>query len=123
MLWALYCYVYSHTTVYRQSRLGKCTYCPLIHKDTSVKCNVSNKIHNLTNLPKHISCELSDIVYLITCRKCNKYYVGETGRAFRSRMYICCKYNTPKPEHRKKSERWWMWNIGAIHPVGINQFV
>ena len=38
-------------------------------------------------LPKHISCELSDIVYLITCKKCQKYYVGETGRAFRSRMY------------------------------------
>ena len=66
------------------TRLGKCTYCPLIHKDTSVKCNVSNKIHKLTNFPKHISCELSDIVYLINCRKCNKYYVVETGRAFRS---------------------------------------
>ena len=46
------------------TRLGKCIYCPLIHKDTSLKCNVSNKIHNLTNLPKLISCELSDIVYI-----------------------------------------------------------
>ena len=69
------------------TRLGKWTYCPLTHKGISVKCNISNKIHNLTTLPKHISCELSDIVYLITCRKCNKCYVGETGHAFRSRMY------------------------------------
>ena len=69
------------------TKLGKCTYCARIHKDTSVKCKVSNKTHNFTNLRKHISCELSDMVYLITCRKCKKYYVGETGPAFRSRMY------------------------------------
>ena len=70
------------------TRLGRCTYCPMIQNDTSVKCNVSNRIHKLTKLPKHVSCELSDIVYLlITCKKCKKYYVGETGRAFRSRMY------------------------------------
>ena len=143
------------------TRLGRCTYCPMIHKDTTVKCNVSNKVHKLSKLPNSISCELSDIVYLITCKKCNKYYVGETGRAFRSRMYehilsvkkpkdnritpvskhftdkghsvrdlrfsilewCTLKYNTPKPEHRKKCERWWMWNIGAIHPIGINQFI
>ena len=143
------------------TRLGRCTYCPMIHKDTTVKCNVSNKVHKLSKLPNSISCELSDIVYLITCKKCNKYYVGETGCAFRSRMYehilsvkkpkdnritpvskhftdkghsvrdlrfsilewCTLKYNTPNPEHRKKCERWWMWNIGAIHPIGINQFI
>ena len=33
------------------------------------------------------------------------------------------KYNTPKSEHRKMREKWWMWNIGAIHPIGINQFI
>ena len=143
------------------TRLGKCTYCPLIQRDTTVKCNVTNKIHKLTKLPKQTSCELSDIVYLITCIKCNKYYVGETGCGFRHRMYehilsvkkpkesgstpvsrhfldkghsvydlrfsilewCSLKYNTPNLEHRKKCEKWWMWNIGAIHPVGINQFI
>ena len=143
------------------TRLGKCTYCPLIQKDTTVKCNVTNKIHKLTKLPKQTSCELSELVYLITCIKCNKYYVGETGRGFRYRMYEhilsvkkpkesrstpvsrhflekghsvndlrfsilewrSLKYNTPNLEHRKKCEKWWMWNIGAIHPVGINQFI
>ena len=24
------------------TRLGRCTYCPMIHKDTTVNCNVSN---------------------------------------------------------------------------------
>ena len=27
------------------TRLGRCTYCPMIQNDTSVKCNVSNRIH------------------------------------------------------------------------------
>ena len=25
--------------------------------------------------------------------------------------------------YRKMREKWWMWNIGAIHPIGINQFI
>ena len=37
--------------------------------------------------PNLISSVLCDIVYLITCKKCEKYYAGETGRAFRSRIY------------------------------------
>ena len=32
----------------------------------------------LVGIPNRISWELSDTVYLITCRKCGKYYVGET---------------------------------------------
>ena len=89
------------------------------------------------------------------------YYVGETGRAFRSRIYehklsvkkpkdnrvtpvskhftgtghsirdmqftilewCTPKYRTPKQAHRRRREQWWMWNIGAVHPIGINQFI
>ena len=135
--------------------VGLCIARPTLHFT-----DVSNKIHKLTKLPKHVS-ESSDIVSLITCKKCKKYYVGETGHAFRSRMYehilsvkkpkenritpvskhftdkghsvndlrfsilewCSLKYNTLNLEHRKKCEKWWMWNIGAIHPVGINQFI
>ena len=143
------------------TRLGKCTCCPIIRKIDNVTCTITGKIHNTIDLPKHITCELCDIVYLITCTKCNKYYVGETGRPFRSRIYehklsvtkpknskitpvskhftgkghsvrnmqfsvlewCSPKYNTPKQVHRRRREQWWMWNIGAIHPVGINQFI
>ena len=114
--------------------------------------------HELTN---QISCELNDIVYLITCTKCDIYYVGETGRAFRARIYehklsankqkdnrttpvskhftgkghsvrnmqfsilewCTPKYTTPKHAHRRRHEQWWMWNIGVVHPIGINQFI
>ena len=143
------------------TRLGKCTYCPLITKISEITCNISGDKYQPKNLLKLISCELSDIVYLITCKKCGKYYVGETGRAFRQRIYehrlsvnkpkdnrvtpvskhftgkshsikdmqfsilewCTPKYNTPSTAHRRRREQWWMWNIGAVHPTGINQFI
>ena len=89
------------------------------------------------------------------------YYVCETGRAFRARIYehklsvnkpknnrithvskyftgkgysvrnmqfsildwCTPKHNTPKQARRRRREQWWMWNIGAVHPIGINQFI
>ena len=140
------------------TRLGKCTYCPIIKK-VDVTCKVTGRKFHTIDLPNQLSCELSDIVYLVTCSKSNKYYVGETGRPFRARIYehklsvskdsritpvskhfteqghsvrnmqfsilewCSPKYNTPKQVHRKRHEQWWMWNIGAIHPIGINQFI
>ena len=52
-----------------------------------VKCSFTKKSFRTLDLPKHITCELSNIIYLITCTKCHKHYVGETSRAFRKRMY------------------------------------
>ena len=143
------------------TRLGKCTYCPLISKPHEITCKISIQVQKPVDLPRTLSCELSDIVYLITCKKCNKYYVGETGRPFRQRMHehqlsvnkpkdsrvtpvskhftgknhsakdmkfsilewCTPKYKAPSTVHRRRHEQWWMWNIGAIHPIGINQFI
>ena len=69
------------------TRLDKCTYCPIIKKIDNVTCKITGKNYTTIDLPKHISCELSDRVYLSTSTKCDKYYVGETGRMFRSRIY------------------------------------
>ena len=69
------------------TRLGRCKYCPLIKKMDSITCNFTKKSYQPIDLPKHITCELSNIIYLISCTKCNKHYVGETCRAFRMRMY------------------------------------
>ena len=44
------------------TRLGKCTYCPLINKISTVKCKITNKIQPITKLPKFTTCELSDII-------------------------------------------------------------
>ena len=84
------------------TRLGKCTYCPLINKINTVICNFTDKSHQTKDLPKRITCELNNIIYLISCKKCHKHYVGETSRAFRKRMY----------EHKASVQR-----DGQITPV------
>ena len=142
------------------TRLGKCTYCPIIKK-IDITCNIIGNAYKTIDLPNKLSCELNDIIYLITCTKCNKYYLGETGRAFRARIYehklsvqkpkdsritpvskhftgkghsvrnmqftilewCTPKYKTPTQAHRRRREQWWMWNIGAVYPIGINQFI
>ena len=69
------------------TRLGRCTYCPKIKKLDKVKCNFTDTLIPTKNLPKFVTCEISNIIYIIHCTKCNKDYVGETGREFRKRMY------------------------------------
>ena len=68
------------------TRLGKCTYCPLIKKLGIVKCNFTKKSFKPIDLPKHVTCELSNVIYLISCTKCQKHCVGETSRALKKRM-------------------------------------
>ena len=84
------------------SRVGKCTYCPLIKNKDRVSCNFTKKSHKTIDLPKHITCEISNVIYLITCSKCQKHYVGETSRALRIRMY----------EHKSSAQK-----DGQITPV------
>ena len=36
---------------------------------------------------KHITCEISNVIYLISSKKCHKHYVGETSRAIRKQIY------------------------------------
>ena len=49
-----------------------------LHKKKQYKC---------IDLPRRITRKLSNIIYLITCSKSNMYYVGETSREFRKRIY------------------------------------
>ena len=68
------------------TRLGTCKYCPIISKINEITCKIIGDKYPPQNLPSLLSYELSDIVYLIACKKCDKYYVGETGRAFRAQI-------------------------------------
>ena len=69
------------------TRPGKCTYCPIIKKIDNITYNITGKTYKTLDLPYKLSCELNDVIYLITCTKSSKYYVEEAGRAFRARMY------------------------------------
>ena len=61
------------------TRLGKCTYCPLIKKINTVKCNFTKKSYQLNDLPKHITCELSNVIYLIKKNATNTMLVQPAG--------------------------------------------
>ena len=71
------------------TRLGKCTYCPLMHKINTLTSHHTGATHKCVNLPKPvlITCEISNIIHLIECKLCGKQYIGETGRPFRQKMY------------------------------------
>ena len=73
---------------------------PIIKKLDEITCKISGNTYKPKYLPKHLSCELSDIVYLITCKECKNYYVGETGRAFRARIYEH-KLSVIEPKHSR----------------------
>ena len=68
-------------------RLGKCTYCPLIKKLSEATCTFTNTTYRCINLPKRITREINNFIYLMTCSKCNMIYVVEMSREFRKRIY------------------------------------
>ena len=72
------------------TRLGKCTYCPKLHKEYSfISSHTHKKEHLYKNLPPkpRLKCELYNVIYLIHCMKCQKQYIGETGRPIKNRIY------------------------------------
>jgi hypothetical protein len=70
-------------------RLGKCTYCPKILKSDKFISFVTHRPYNILYIPnhRHMSCEITNIIYLISCAKCGLQYVRETGRRARDRLY------------------------------------
>lgn len=64
---------------------------------TSVRCKACNFIQETSRFGDHqnpskfqvmgtISCSTRDLIYVVTCRRCNLQYVGETGRSLGERI-------------------------------------
>jgi hypothetical protein len=62
-------------------RLGKCKYCPYLKKVLDFTSTVTGRVHKVLNLARtqHISCELSNLIYLITCKKIWRTILGKQG--------------------------------------------
>ena len=71
------------------TRLGRCTYCPKIKKISNFTSFHTKKTYQCRNLPNKpsLTCELSNIIYLIICKSCGRQYCGETKTPFRQRIY------------------------------------
>jgi len=77
----------------------KCRYCPLLNCSGTIKCTVTGKIFHAK---KNITCRSSNLVYCITCKKCDKQYVGQTKRMilerFQGHCYKISTYRTHRIE-------------------------
>ena len=74
-----------------------CDTCKIIETRSNFKSTVHNKFFSLT---ENLNCGSDNIIYLITCTKCNIQYVGETGNPLRVRMNAhryCIKSNKNTP--------------------------
>jgi ferredoxin len=94
-------------------------------------------------------CTSSNIVYLITCTKCNKQYVGKTTKTLKERItrhrsiiltkqrrYLSLHFNLPEhslnnlkvqvidaaetPTELDKLEQYWIHKLQTIEPKGLN---
>jgi hypothetical protein len=62
-----------------------CPYCPLL--DTTSGKITSTVTKRTYSTPVGGSCGSNNLVYLVTCRKCNQQYTGETGNSINIRFY------------------------------------
>ena len=124
----------------------KCRTC-LVHA-TNTRTFTSNRYKTRYNVQNDLTCNSSNIIYLIECRQCGKQYVGETGRTLRDRLNnhrsaILHKKNTSIALHfnsnghsildlkitaieqreridRRNREIYWQNILGTWEPWGIN---
>ena len=75
----------------------QCTYCPLLNRSGSITCHVTGKKYCTK---KNITCRSSNLVYLITCRTCDKQYVGQTKNSILTRFQGHCGKITTYRKHR-----------------------
>ena len=70
------------------------------------------------------------IVYLLTCKICEKQYVGSTVTKFRSRSSNINLYGKDQrgfieiidycdPNNRERGEDFWIYHLNIIYPRGI----
>ena len=60
-----------------------CNVCPYITKTKTFTSNQSKQKFYLKGL---FTCATTGVIYLTSCLKCKKQYVGQTGRKFYNRM-------------------------------------
>ena len=56
-----------------------CKWCQELKTSTSITCTTTGCTYRG---PENINCRVNNVVYILTCKQCNKQYIGETGRPF-----------------------------------------
>lgn len=99
----------------------QCIFCIRYTSDTSdFKSSSTNRKYKIKG---DLTCKSSNIVYLITCKKCGIQYIGETGRPLRDRVNnhisnIRKSTNTPIAQHFALSNQ---HKHDNLHVIAIEQ--
>lgn len=73
----------------------RCVSCRFMTESVSFSSSISHRIFKLRS---RITCKSSNVIYLVTCRKCSMQYVGETGCPLHVRILnhlSCIKLKKP----------------------------
>ena len=122
--------------------------CPYITKTKSFTSSHTNKTFDLKGL---FTCATTGVIYLANCSKCQKQYVGQTGRKFHDRVMehlnsifhktntIGIHFSSPQHKHtdfsvqviekvlpntvnlRLEREELWIKTLGTKTPLGLNK--
>ncbi|XP_078371353.1 uncharacterized protein LOC144655006 [Oculina patagonica] len=76
----------------------RCLTCPHIEDGkTTYTFSSTNEVRQIKH---HITCNSTNLVYMIQCKRCNKQYVGETKRTLRER-FTEHRQASNNPRHKK----------------------
>ena len=124
----------------------RCATCPHLNCDNIFRSSVTGKTYPVRH---SFSCSSSKLVYLITCSRCKKQYVGYTTNELRYRIcrhrsniinnrtiYVCIHFNFPdhslknltvqpidtatNERELKEKERFWIHTLQTYVPKGLN---
>lgn len=76
---------------------NKCKSCHHINEGSTFCCHNTGRKFNLKH---NITCKSTNLIYLVTCRKCRKQYVGQTSRTLAERIanhLSCIRTNKSNP--------------------------
>ena len=126
-----------------------CNICPYIFKTNKITSNQDKK--KTFDLNGLFTCATNGVIYLISCQKCPKQYVGQTGRTFGKRIMEHLNYIYHKKEatgthfssqnhnhndfkvqviekvtpntvtYRLEREDYWIKTLGTKVPLGLNK--
>lgn len=71
---------------YKASKCGsrRCSACPLLQEGTTFTDSRGTTIYPIQH---NLDCKSTEVIYLITCTRCNLQYVGETSTSLQQRLW------------------------------------
>ena len=95
-----------------------CRYCPKLDKSGKIQSHFTKREY-VTK--KNVSCKSNNLIYCITCKKCNKQYVGQTKRRLMERFqghFWCIK--SKKTDNNDVAKHFNLPNHSGIDDVKIH---